>query len=196
VLKGIGDAAIVASICPKVLTPGQPGYGYEPAVDAIVERLKKALTGRCLPRPLAAATDGGKLPCVVVEANPPGADGACRCDGDRRSLASAEAQERVRRQLAERNECGGERQPACASFCLCELAQSEGAALSQCLNDEAGADTPGYCYVDPFGETAQGNPALVAACDESNKRLIRFVGPNTPAPGATAFIACLGATLH
>lgn len=196
VLKGIADAAIVASICPKVLTPGQPGYGYEPAVDAIVDRLKVALTGRCLPRPLQAASDGGQLPCVVVEANPPSADGTCNCNTAGRSPTSAEAQERVRRQLAERGECGGEMQASCSSFCLCELAQSEGPALTQCLNDEAGSDTPGYCYVDPFGSTPRGNPALVANCEESNKRLIRFVGPNTPAPGATAFIACLGAPLY
>jgi len=30
VLRGIGESAIVASICPKVLTPGEHGDGYEP----------------------------------------------------------------------------------------------------------------------------------------------------------------------
>jgi hypothetical protein len=194
VLQGIGDSAIVASICPKVLTEGQPGYGYEPAVDAIVDRLKVALNGRCLPRPLAVAPDaGGKLPCVVVEAAE--SQGSCSCDAARRQSASAEARDLVLTQLAERQECGTKTTPSCASFCTCELAQAEGASLDQCLNSEAGSDTPGYCYVNPTADPPQGNPALVASCGAS-KQLIRFVGPDTPRPGATAFIACLGAPLH
>lgn len=197
VLRGLGDSAIVASICPKVLTEGQPGYGYEPAVDAIVDRLKVALSGRCLPRPLAVESeDGGKLPCVVVEAAE--SQGSCSCNTAGRRPATAAQQSLVLKQLAERESCGVPGTPSCAasSFCLCELAQSEGAALADCLNKESGSDTPGYCYVDPYGDSPQGNKALVANCDPTSRRLIRFVGPNTPTPGATTFIACLGATLH
>jgi len=197
VLRGLGESAIVASICPKVLTEGQPGYGYEPAVDAIVDRLKVALAGRCLPRPLAVESgEGGRLPCVVVEAAE--SQGSCSCSAAGRKPASAEQQTLVLRQLAERQSCGVAGTPSCSasSFCLCELAQSEGSALEDCLNKETGADVPGYCYVDPYGDTPQGNPALVASCDASSRRLIRFVGPDTPTPGATTFIACLGAPLH
>jgi len=197
VLRGLGDSAIVASICPKVLTEGQPGYGYEPAVDAIVDRLKVALAGRCLPRPLAVeAGDGGKLPCAVVEAAE--SQGSCNCNAAGRKPASVDEQKLVLKQLAERQNCGVPGTPSCSasSFCLCELAQSEGPALEDCLNKEAGSDVPGYCYVDPFGEVPQGNPALVANCDPTSRRLIRFVGPNTPTPGAVTFIACLGAPLN
>jgi len=195
VLKGIGDSAIVASICPKVLTEGQVGYGYEPAVDAIVDRLKVALAGRCLPRPLAIEAEGGKLPCMVVEAAE--SAGSCSCNAASRQPASPEAQRLVLKQLRERGTCGTPGTPSCtsSSYCLCELAQSEGPALNECLNNEAGSDTPGYCYVNPYGEVPQGNKALVANCDASSKQLIRFVGPNTPTPRATTFIACLGATL-
>lgn len=196
VLRGLGDSAIVASICPKVLTQGQPGYGYEPAVDAIVDRLKVALAGRCLPRPLAVeAGEGGKLPCAVVEAA--ASQGSCSCNAAGRKPASADEQKLVLKQLAERQSCGVPGTPSCSasSFCLCELAQSEGQALSDCLNQEAGSSAPGYCYVDPYGESPQGNPALVANCDPTSRRLIRFVGPDTPTPGATTFIACLGASL-
>src|SRR5213075_1662447 len=70
VLRGIGDSAIVASICPKVLDETQPAGGYQPAVDAIIERMKVPLLGRCPPRPLEVTPDGS-LPCVVVEAQPP-----------------------------------------------------------------------------------------------------------------------------
>jgi hypothetical protein len=196
VLRGLGDSAIVASICPKVLTVGQPGYGYEPAVDAIVDRLKIALAGRCLPRPLAVDPgEGGKLPCAVVEAAPSPASCSCKAAG--RKPASADEQNLVLKQLAERQNCGVPGTPSCSasSFCMCELAQSEGQALKDCLDQEAGSDTPGYCYVDPYGDPPQGNPALVANCDATSRRLIRFVGPNTPTPGATTFIACLGASL-
>lgn len=200
VLKGIGDSAIVASICPKVLTEGQVGYGYEPAVDAIVDRLKIALSGRCLPRPLAVeAEEGGKLPCVVVEASETSQSaGSCSCNAASRKPASAEAQRLVLNELRDRGSCGTSDTPSCSasSFCLCELAQSQGDALNACLNDEAGTNIPGYCYVDPYGEPAQGNKALVASCDPASRRLLRFVGKDTPTPGATAFIACQGATLH
>ena len=108
VLRGIGDAAIVASICPKVLTEGQPGYGYEPAVDAIVDRLRVALNGRCLPRPLkVTANAGGSLPCTVVEAlDPPAAGTSCTCDANRRAPATPEATQLVEQQLQELGQCG------------------------------------------------------------------------------------------
>lgn len=194
VLRGIGESAIVASICPKVLTQGQPGYGYEPAVDAIVERLKVVLAGRCPPRPLAVAPGAeGNLPCMVVEALPPSS--ACTCSAAGRTPASPEARSMVARRLAEQDQCDTPGTPACASLCFCEIAQARGASLDLCLNDPAGSNEPGYCYIDPFGTPPLGNPALVADCGP-NPRKIRFVGPDTPTPGASAFIACLGATLH
>jgi hypothetical protein len=57
VLKDLGNNAIVASICPKVVKAtgdpaSDPNYGYNPAVGAIIERLKEALKGKCLPRPI------------------------------------------------------------------------------------------------------------------------------------------------
>jgi hypothetical protein len=196
VLRGIGDSAIVASICPKVLDEGRPGYGYEPAVDAVVDRLKVALNNdRCLPRPLAVqANAGGALPCVVVEAAPPA--GECRCDAARRSVVSSEAKQLVQEQLKARANCDTPTTPACDSFCMCELGQAEGDSLKECLNDEAGSNTPGYCYVNPYDSDPHGNPALVQQCDATSRQLIRFVGPDTPRPGTTAFIACLGATPH
>jgi hypothetical protein len=194
VLKGIGDSAIVASICPKVLTEGQPGYGYEPAVDAIVDRLKIALNGRCPPRPLAVEAGGdGQLPCVVVEALE--GDDACGCMAKGRSPASEDARAMIVQQLREQKTCDVAGFPKCDSYCFCEIAQARGETLRSCLNDVTATTEPGYCYVDPFGTPAVGNAELVKDCGAS-KRLIRFVGDNTPTPGATAYIACLGATVH
>ena len=72
VLRGIGAQGIVASICPSNTThPENPkDYGYRPAIEALVERLRGALRYRCLPRPLAIAGDGS-VPCVVLEAFAP-----------------------------------------------------------------------------------------------------------------------------
>lgn len=43
VLHGIGDRAIITSICPKTLEQGTSDFGYNPAMDAIVDRLKEQL---------------------------------------------------------------------------------------------------------------------------------------------------------
>lgn len=195
VLKGIGDSAIVASICPKVLTEGQSGYGYEPAVDAIIDHLKPQLAGRCPPRPLAVqpGTDG-ELPCVVVEALD--AKDGCGCAAAGRAPASGAAAELVQQQLRDSRACDAPGTPDCSSYCFCEIAQAEGDNRNHCLNNPADSDTPGYCYIDPYGSPPVGNAELVKDCAPTSKRLIRFVGPNTPANGATAYIACLGATLH
>lgn len=195
VLKGIGDSAIVASICPKVLTEGQPGYGYEPAVDAIVDRLKVELQGRCPPRPLAVEPGSdGSLPCVVVEALE-GQKG-CACKEAGRSPARGAAVELVQEQLRDSRACDAPGTQDCSSYCFCEIAQATDANLDHCLNNPADSETPGYCYVDPFGSPAVGNPEFVKDCSPTSKRLIRFIGPNTPANGAPAYIACLGETLH
>src|SRR5262249_24429934 len=53
VAKGLGDQAIVASICPANTKDATAAdYGYRPAVEALVERLKTKLKGQCLPRAL------------------------------------------------------------------------------------------------------------------------------------------------
>ena len=82
VLKAFGDNAIVASICPKLTTSANPtqdpNYGYNPAVTGLVNRLKEALKGKCLPRAIAHVTDPDGAPtppslaCEVIEAQKAG----------------------------------------------------------------------------------------------------------------------------
>jgi hypothetical protein len=44
VLQGVGDQAVVASICaPVVAGPPQPAFGYKPAVDAMLRSLRRRL---------------------------------------------------------------------------------------------------------------------------------------------------------
>ena len=196
VLKDFGDNGIVASICPKVTKSANPStdpnYGYNPAVGAIIERLKEALKGKCLPRKLAkddvdgSATQGQVL-CKVIEAQKSG----CNCaTAGGRAPADATIVGPVQAQLKATGNCDGPGQTPCADWCECEITQYTGADLTSC---QAGGHpgTPGYCYVD-------SNPALLAKCPANEQQLLAFSGtPDypTPAQGAVAFIACLGAPI-
>lgn len=189
VLRDFGDNAIVASICPKITgDKASASYGYNPAVAAIIDRLKDALKGQCLPRPLSADPDTGKVPCAVVEATS-GADG-CDCGTPGRSPANAQIDPAVRKQLAESGLCGGGSGIDCGSYCLCEITQHEGGDLQTCQTsvDPAGV-APGYCYVDANLGEAQAE--IVKDCPATQKRLLRFAG-GIPAQGSVTFIACLG----
>ncbi len=73
----MGTQGIVSSICPIDVAekmPGDPLYGYRPAVAVIVDRLKNALTNQCLPESLAQASDGS-VPCLILVQLPAGSAG-------------------------------------------------------------------------------------------------------------------------
>ena len=191
VLRGFGENAIVASICPKeVSNMGAPGYGYNPAVAAIINRLKEALVGTCLPQPLD--TSGTELPCKVVEAFLPGPDGSCACTLPGRSdLSTDKLRPAVEDELVTGALCGGSSGVPCGNYCMCEIQQLQGGDLDTCRNS---ATDPmmgvyGYCYVD---ENAGAAETLLADCPESEQQIIRFMGQDVPRPRAIAFIACLG----
>ena len=68
-LKGVGDQAIVASICPaQSRTRGAADYGYRPAVDAIIDKLKSAPHRPMPAAPAHRRTDDGQVSCVILEA--------------------------------------------------------------------------------------------------------------------------------
>jgi hypothetical protein len=74
---------------------------------------------------------------------------------------------------------------------MCEIVQETGADLAACQNGDNAP--PGYCYVD------KAESPLLKNCPDNQKRLLHFVddGMNkTPAQGAIAFIACLGAAIN
>jgi hypothetical protein len=72
VVRALGDQGIAASLCPIQLDdPTAPTYGYRPAVAAIIDRLKNALTTQCLPQRLrdneqAAQNPLPEVPCLVL----------------------------------------------------------------------------------------------------------------------------------
>ncbi|HEY4103064.1 MAG TPA: hypothetical protein VGM44_04200 [Polyangiaceae bacterium] len=210
VLRDFGANAIVASICPKNTTTtldksADPNYGYNPAVGAIIERLKEALKGKCLPRALQHVTEvdpttGKKVATAAVECQVIEAAhlmGSCNCNipGRDPNPPSDDIKKAVYTQLGAAGTCGKPPAPSCddTNFCLCEIQQETGADLMSC--ESGGAAPAGYCYVDQ-----DGNP-LLKNCPPNQKRLLRFVDApdgsvKTPAQGATAFIACLGASIN
>ena len=229
VLKEFGNNSIVASICPKNIAPTggltmqtDPDYGYNPAVGAIVERLKEALTVKCLPRPLAPDTTGqsadpsapdynanaGKVPCAVVEVRPEQQDsmgnyttcqecvpaaGRTALTGERAKVIGA-----AKEYLRQNGICGGASIP-CDNECFCELTQFTGAELRACQTGGT-TNSAGYCYVDPAAvdpsdaTLLQGENNLVKGCQPTARRILNFVGDNIPAKDGLAFIACIGAT--
>jgi hypothetical protein len=185
VLKDFGNNSIVASICPKNIQPAQgkmkqtdPDYGYNPAVGAIVERLKEALTVKCLPRPLAPDTEGqandpnapnynpdlGKVPCAVVEARPQqtdmnGAFVGCpdpSCMNPGRTALTGDNGTKIQQAalsyLSANGVCGGSGNTPCADECFCLLNQFTGTDLVACETGNA-TNGAGYCYVDPAAAT-------------------------------------------
>lgn len=74
-VRALGDQGVIASLCPITLEGDKqaPQYGYNPAVKAIVDRLKNALTTQCLPQKLTRdpavnpdTKQANEVPCLVL----------------------------------------------------------------------------------------------------------------------------------
>jgi len=201
VLKDLGDNAIVASICPKVTTTSDPAsdpnYGYNPAVGAIIERLKDALKGKCLPRKIQSnhivlndPNSPTQVLCKVIEAQKQD----CNCDLPGRQKVDDKLLEPVRKQLKLTGQCGTGTQKPCEEWCQCEIKQFD-ATDNNLANCQSGGGTTdaGYCYVD------NADSPLLKSCPENQRQLLRFMDKDqvkTPTQGSVAFIACLGASVE
>ncbi|HYQ43593.1 MAG TPA: hypothetical protein VER11_16540 [Polyangiaceae bacterium] len=193
VLKDLGSNAIVASICPKVTTTADPSsdpnYGYNPAVGAIINRLKDALKGKCLPRPIQT-DDKGQVLCAVIEAQNTSNGNQCNCALPGRKDVNPKLLGPVRQQLQLTGQCGNGTQGSCDTWCQCEIKQFDDSNgdLTSCQTGQGTSDA-GYCYVDK-------DPGQLAKCPANQQQLLRFMDKDqtkTPVAGAVAFIACLGA---
>jgi hypothetical protein len=194
VLRDLGDSAIVASICARnIVDTAAQDYGYRPALDAIVDRLKGSLTGRCLP-PKLSPNQAGKIPCSIIEVRPK-ATGGTGCDATKGRLnPDATAIGPALERLKAKEICDSTGAPACSTFQLCEITPLNNRAEDQsqaCHKDGIFQPQAGWCYVDPESNPID-DPSLVAKCQASEQRIIRFVDPAnaTPANGATVIIAC------
>jgi hypothetical protein len=175
VLQGLGEQGIVASICPAQLGDANAqDYGYRPAIAALIDRLRNALRGRCLPRLLEADPATGQVPCVVLEAFN---TDACNCDSDPTYPGRAIADQQFLNDEIRQN-----------YNCVCEILQIDQSRLQECQTEVNVNDPPnGWCYVDP---DQGGSCDIVAKCPPTDKRIIRFIGLGEPRAGATSYITC------
>jgi hypothetical protein len=198
VLKEIGDQGIVASVCPAQLDHPEESYndyGYRPATGAIVDRLKSRLTGTCLHRSLTPSKTG-QVECVILEARALPSSEACDCDAPavlaRQDVqpAHAEAKKLAQADLAAK---------AAGWNCFCEVKQLAGEGLHACQFDTShkpkltsGEEANGWCYIDAASDPPAGNADLVASCESTERRKLRFVGAGQPLDDSTLFITCSG----
>jgi hypothetical protein len=204
VLQQVKENGILASICtPNVTDSSRDDYGYRPAVNAIIDRLKTQLTVRCLPRQLAANPDGS-TPCIIFDArfpkdpaHPP--DASTQAEIAECKKCSAKARKKVDPEVAR------SLSPSVLGYdCLCEVTQVTGPDLAQCTTEAQltsfTSGNGGWCYVDPDA-IDPGAPnaaslrdkasAIVKKCHDNEKRTIRFIDADTQ--NTTLFITCLGA---
>lgn len=185
----VTNNSIAASICPKVQMAGMPttdpNYGYNPAVTALVDRMKSALAPSCLSEAVPVDSEGA-IACHVLEVS---SASSCSCTGAGRSEPSANSAAAIRSRLAEALYCDGVGQPSCDSLCVCEIDQIATAARSACQNDATvPADSAGFCYLDAARQL--GDPELLESCPVDRKRRLRFVGSDIPLPGSATYVFC------
>ncbi|MBI4956852.1 MAG: hypothetical protein HY908_32850 [Myxococcales bacterium] len=191
VLEGISDQAIVGSICPaEVENTSAVDYGYRPAIGALTARLKEQLKDPCLERSFTPNA-AGQVSCLILEGRATG--GACDCSGPARSTVRPENQGAVTAALED---------PASRALgldCLCTIDQLAGEALEVCQNapgdgqnlqTSGGQSVDGWCYIDATTVPPTGNPELVAHCQATEERTIRFAGAGRAANESVLFLTC------
>jgi hypothetical protein len=220
-LRGLGGQGIVASVCAENTTDTTAvNYGYRPAVNAIIDRLKTALGGQCLPRKLAPVVDSkgnSSIPCLVLEASSraDGPKSGKDVDAATKIISSSACPEELGREKVPEERVGAivaalndpltpvkDGVPIWNNFC----------AVKQLLNDERRAcqtqqdvasSINGWCYVsNDVGEATgcaqysgaeyDGCAAQVEGCPASEKHIIRFVNNGEAQAGATQLITCSG----
>lgn len=164
----MGDRGIVSSLCPIDVTekaPGDPLYGYRPAVASIVNRLKNVLANACLPQPLEVDANGA-VPCLILETLPVSSGPqATACDPGK-GLTQPE--------------------PAVLAKFLAGLGDApHGAvcAVTQLTKKDfttscADSNSPGWCYLTSSGPDQ---------CAQS----IKFSEAGNPPTGATVTLQCI-----
>jgi hypothetical protein len=176
VLQGLGDQAIAGSICPAQTTDRtREDFGYSPAIQGIMNRLRNPLGNQCLPIALPIDATSGQTPCAVIEVfSAP----SCACDNEpgRRTAPDALLTDEMRVQ----------------GNCFCEILQASGNTQSICRSQTNPPATAGdgWCYADP-AQSSDVTCDLVNGCPADQQRKIQFINTNSqPRPGAIAYLRC------
>jgi hypothetical protein len=204
IAKGMKSQGIAASICAKQLTDQTADdFGYRPAVKAIIDRLKQALHGECLPRTLTPDKTG-EVACLILEATTVSSANESACNLCKttpgRQPVSTTHQPAVQAALLDPSA------KMAGWNCFCEIPQTTGPdcttdcnpGLEDCQTATVSMAN-GWCYVDPSTAPSTFTPdeikeekSLVSKCPPTEQHDIRFVGNGAAATGATLFITCSG----
>jgi hypothetical protein len=159
---------------------GNSGTGGSSTTNVFVDQLPSGPDG-CLPRALSPF-DGV---CKIIEATTVPARSSCSEPG-RSPVTSQAIIEGARSRLQASNLCGSPQAPVldCSLFLFCEIVE----ANDSCLTTSPSPDAVGWCYIDP--DNGIGDPSLVARCPATSRRIVRFVGADTPFAGAQLLIVC------
>ncbi len=189
VIRGIGEQGVVASICPAQQEElAGADYGYRPAMLAIIERIKSASAGQCLPEAIQGVVNG-QAPCFILEGRRVSEGQVCTCDSAGRQHVTVEHASAVKPISDD---------PFYEHLnCFCEIKQTIGKDLAACSEEPSepvvnsdGAAVDGWCYIDATTVPPLGDPELVEDCPDTMRRRIRFVGGGVPAAGATTVLVC------
>jgi hypothetical protein len=195
------NQGIVSSLCPIALDVGQslttaqndPLFGYNPAVNAIIDRLKVSLSSSCSTQKLVLApppAPAGQVDCLVLVALPAGTGGGtcsnpgAACDSKQGLLGPSSTPGALFQQSLLDSFCQAHTQTGASPQIT---ADQPVCALQQVIpdpNDEtdcSGSQTPGWCYV-------QGAAATKLGCAQPNT--IEFVN-GSPPTGTVSALQCL-----
>ncbi len=213
VLRDVGMTSTVASICPKNTVDGSthPSFGFNPAVDQLIQRRGHDRAPGCL-RQTLPVDDDGLASCLTVEVLPKEGYWSDPSSGDEqaadpcaipgRSEVSETTRAAIERELHESGRCGEPTNISCQDYQLCLIDQLTGEQAEGCLADRNATDSepPGFCYIDPevvdseghftAGGGIEGGNPILGNCPVSSRRMLRFVGEHTPRPNTLTIIVC------
>jgi hypothetical protein len=153
VVRSLGDNGVIASLCPIQLTGADKtasDYGYNPAVIAIVNRLKNALTAQCLPQKLQRDATTEEVPCLVLATL---AEATDTCDAQGLKKPDPEIERIFReQQKAESGDTSAAGATDLTRLPVCVMPQSKVAAGESCKD----SSDVSWCYVENAGTQ---NPA-------------------------------------
>ncbi len=143
----------------------------------------------CLSRSLTPDAEH-QVACVVLEGRQSD-NGSCVCDqaSARRDVPAQFTQAKVDAMNDDASKIAG-------LDCFCEIPQLAGDELQACqysLDEEpatASGPVDGWCYIDAATFPKTGEDQLVAHCDATERRTIRFVGKGEPVNKSLLFIKC------
>ncbi len=196
------NEGIISSLCPihtyDMMGGNDPLFGYRPAMNAIVDRLKQALSHTCLPEKLQIDPTTNQVPCLVLgtfpvaanmttcaQQNSAGATGTGYVDLDPTTLQHFTEDQHAA--FVASQPTPGETDPS--TLLTCQLTQ-----LTPQIDCSTGSGD-GWCYIDTPGavkgcaqailfnpQATKGGVVTSLQCIEANAGL----DSGTPAAAATA----------